>query len=377
LRITFLSPPANLSGGARVVAIYARELTRRGHDVSIVSPPHAPISRREKFKRWMSGGGWIAEAERRKSHFDGIGVNHRILEKYRPIRDEDIPDGDIVIATWWETAEWANALGPQKGAKVYFIQHHEVFSYLPIDRCRATYRYRLHKIVIADWLKRLMREEYGDDAVDLVPNSVDRSQFFSAVRTKQQAPTIGLLYAPAEFKGLDVALAVIRRVRERLPDLKVLTFGSLRPTRALRLVEGTEFFHSPSQDRIRDIYGGCDVWLTASRSEGFNLPAMEAMACRTPVVSTRTGWPEEAVRQEWNGWLADVDDVDELARGVEWVLTRSKEVWENLSENALATVAGSSWEASADLFEKALEHARERAARGEIAGGRRDQGQGR
>ena len=41
--------------------------------------------------------------------------------------DVDVPDGDLIIATWWETAEWVNALSPNKGAKVYFIQHHEIF----------------------------------------------------------------------------------------------------------------------------------------------------------------------------------------------------------------------------------------------------------
>jgi len=30
---------------------------------------------------------------------------------------------------------------------------------------------------------------------------------------------------------------------------------------------------------------------------------MEAMACRTPVVSTNTGWPSEAIKSGWNGIL--------------------------------------------------------------------------
>ena len=72
--------------------------------------------------------------------------------------DADLPDADIVIATWWETAEWVNALSPAKGRKVYFIQHHEVFSYLPVERSRATYRLPLHKIVISRWLKDLMEQ---------------------------------------------------------------------------------------------------------------------------------------------------------------------------------------------------------------------------
>lgn len=335
--------------------------------MNVISLPPKSSSFLDRFKRWAKGGGWPIR-DQQNSHLDESGVNHRILEEARPIVDDDLPDGDVVVATWWETAEWVNVVAPRKGAKVYFIQHHEVFKYLPIERCRATYRLRFHKIVIANWLKRLMEQEYKDNQVDLVPNSVEKTQFFASARTKQRVPTIGFLYAPAEFKGVDISLAVIRRLRERLPELRVLTFGSGRPSAMLPLFKGVEFSYSPPQDQIRNIYSSCDVWLTASRSEGFNLPAMEAMACRTPVVSTRTGWPEEAIRQGWNGWLADVDDIDELTRGVEWILTRSNEAWERLSENAVATVADSSWNVSTTLFERALFRACERAARGEIAG---------
>src|SRR6185503_16030488 len=143
---------------------------------------------------------------------------------WRPVTDDDVPDGDIVIATWWETAEWVNALGPGKGAKVYFIQHHEIFPYLPVSRCHATYRFPMHKIVIARWLKEVMSTQYGDKVVDLVPNSVDRTQFFSAVRGKQSVPTVGFLYATAEFKGLDVLLTALKLVHERLPNLRLISF---------------------------------------------------------------------------------------------------------------------------------------------------------
>jgi len=90
------------------------------------------------------------------------------------------------------------------------------------------------------------------------------------------------------------------------------------------------------------------------------------MACRTPVVSTRTGWPEEAVKSGWNGVLVDVDDVTGLAKGIQWVLSQSDEGWRNLSANAHATASAGSWEESARMFEKALEHACRRASRGEL-----------
>ena len=95
---------------------------------------------------------------------------------------------------------------------------------------------------------------------------------------------------------------------------------------------------------------------------------MEAMACRTPVVATRTGWPEEAIKSGSNGILVDIDDQAGIAAGVEWVLSRNDQEWRNLSENAYATATAGSWDESTAMFERALEHACRRAARGEIAG---------
>lgn len=354
MRVTFVLPGLNMSGGTRVVAIYAEELLRRGHEVSIIAPPARPVPGLQRVRDYLAGKGWTRYRSHMPSHFDGRSINVTLLDRWRRVEEEDVPDADIVIATWWETAEWIRAFRDGKGAKVYFVQHHEVFPYLPIDRCRATYRFPFHKIVVARWLKDLMEREYGDGNVDLVPNSVDRNQFFAQKRAKQQQPTVGLLYSTAEFKGLDIALAALDQVRTNIPGLRILSFGSQDLSGHLALPPGTTYLRSPPQDQIRDIYASCDVWLTASRSEGFNLPAMEAMACRTPVVSTRTGWPDEAIKSGWNGWLADVDDVAELARGVEWILLQNEDEWGRLSDNALASVATSSWAASTDLFEDAL-----------------------
>lgn len=339
---------------------------RMGHTVCIVSPPPPATPLRRKIKAWLSGRGWPEASLEPTSHLDGSGVAHHVLDRWRPVSDKDVPSADVVIATWWVTAEWVNALSPAKGAKTYFIQHHEVFPNMPVVRCQATYRLPLHKIVIAPWLKKVMRDEYGDDVVDLVPNSVDRSQFYAPVRDKQRAPTVGFLYAHDSLKGVGTALSALRIVRDRIPGLRLVCFGSVHPVPELPLPEGAEFFFSPPQDELRDLYARCDVWLTASRSEGFNLPALEAMACRTPVVATRTGWPEDAVKTGWNGYLVDVDDVAGLADGVSWVLSRNNEDWKILSANAYDTATQGSWEDSAKLFEKALEHARERALRGEI-----------
>jgi glycosyltransferase involved in cell wall biosynthesis len=367
MKVTFVLPVASLSGGIRVIAIYAKALSDSGHEVKIVSQPYPSPSLRRKIKSFITGKGW-PETPRIPSHLDGLGLDHRMIDKYRPMLESDIPDADVVVATWWETAEWVNTLSAAKGVKMYFIQGHEVFPYCPVDRVVATYKMPLHKITISKWLVDLMREKYGESDVVLVGNSVDHRQFFSVPRGKQQRPTIGILYHEEPLKGLDVALRVISLLAEKFPTLRVIAFGSFPATGIYNLPANLEFYLSPDQNSIRDLYSQCDVWLTASRSEGFNLTAMEAMACRTPLVSTRTGWPVEAISCFKNGVLADIDDADALARGVEHILTLEESEWHEVSEMAFQTVASSSWENSARLFETVLDKAFVSSFPGQSAG---------
>src|SRR5215203_3276323 len=172
MKITFVLPVADMGGGVKVVTIYAKALEARGHKVVIVSVPRPTIAFRHKLRSLIRDQHWPQEDKAPSSHLDGTGLHHHVLDSCRPVMDADVPDADVVIATWWETAEWVARLSPRKGVKVYFIQHHEVFPYLPVARCDATYRLPLHKIVIARWLADVMRERYDDGCVDVVSNSV-------------------------------------------------------------------------------------------------------------------------------------------------------------------------------------------------------------
>lgn len=367
MNITFVLPTANMSGGTRVVAIYADKLKQYGHSVTLISVPKRPLSFRRKLKSLLNGNGW-PKVDVQPSYIDDMNIQHKVLEKFRPVVDSDVPDGDIVIATWWLTAEWVANLSESKGAKVYFIQHHETHNFLPVDRCKATYLLPMHKIVIAKWLKHLMQDDYGDANVDLVANSVDHNQFNAPERFKQPIPTVGFLYSHSSYKGVDITLSAIEKIRSIYPNLRVISFGSVLPNESNVLDESIEFHYSPEQASIKNLYAQCDVWLTASKTEGFNLPAMEAMACRCPVVSTKAGWPEESISTGYNGALVEVDDIDSLANETIKILSMKNTEWQEMSANAFNTVSESTWDKSARLFEGALRHACERSNNGEIMG---------
>ena len=354
MKITFILPHAGLAGGIRVVAIYAKHLRIRGHAVTVISLPKPPLTLKQRIKHLLNKKEWPVQ-KREPSYFDDVNVEHKVLEKVRPITNNDVPDADVIVATWWETAEWVNALSALKGKKFYFIQGFEagLGPHLPIDRVKTTYTLPLHKIAISQWLVDIMCNDYGDNDVSLVPNSVDSVFFDAPERSKQLIPTVGFLYSTSEFKGYDVIREALNRVRSKFPQLRIVSFGACVPTSSLPLPANTEFQYRPSQEKIREIYSSCDYWLFGSRSEGFGLPLLEAMACRTPVIATPAGAAPELVKRG-GGFLIDGYDATALTQAILMALVLPDVQWVRLSRKARATATSSSWKETALLFEKAL-----------------------
>src|SRR5919202_7097625 len=151
MEITFLLPTLSLTGGIRVLSIYTELLQKRGDKIFIVSTPPQQATLLQQLRSRLRGRGWQSAPKNEQSHFDKVDVESRVLETYGPITDKDIPDADIIMATWWETAEWVAKLSLSKGKKVYFLQHYKAFDYVPKGRVEATRRLPMHKIPGALW----------------------------------------------------------------------------------------------------------------------------------------------------------------------------------------------------------------------------------
>lgn len=64
-----------------------------------------------------------------------------------------------------------------------------------------------------------------------------------------------------------------------------------------------------------------DLFLLTSEIESFGLAALEAMACKVPVISTNTGGIPEVNIQGVTGFLSDVGNVEEMARNAVHILS--------------------------------------------------------
>ena len=115
-------------------------------------------------------------------------------------------------------------------------------------------------------------------------------------------------------------------------------------------------------DELVDLYRRAAVVVVPSRYEGFGLPAVEAMACGTPVVAARSGALPEVIDLTGGGVLAERDNPRSIASAVQTLL-------ENVEARALMAKRGReqvvetlSWPkvaaATADVYAEIVERAR-------------------
>ena len=130
-------------------------------------------------------------------------------------------------------------------------------------------------------------------------------------------------------------------------DIEILAGGTLAllagrgAKRELGFPDSTLELSPLSDAELARFYGGATAVLVPSRYEGFGLPALEAMACGAPVVTSRGGATEEVA----GGAAVLVDPLDpaSIVAGIEGAGARRGE----LRELGFARAAAFSWDETA------------------------------
>ncbi|MBY6190730.1 glycosyltransferase family 4 protein [Microbulbifer agarilyticus] len=355
MKITFAFPRPSMTGGCRVVAIYAQALSDAGHQVTIVCPRYMYGGLANRTKRFLTGR-LNRNTVLANSHFSGLkDVRVETVSPKKLSDPRKYPNADILIATWWKTVEWIADLPEKKGIQCYFVQHYEAHDEQPLERVWNTYKTKLPKIVIAEWLAAVMANKFGDKDTHLVPNAVEHKDFFRPAGAATSENTFCSMYSESAFKGVDVTLAAFEKVRARAPEIKLKLFGAKALSEEITLPDGVEFIVLPSRDQLREIYASCRAYIFSSRSEGFGLPVLEALACGCPVIATRSGCAPEYIKPDYNGYLNDIDDIAGQANAIERILQLNSSEWQAMSTAAVASVRDCSWTNSARTFENVLD----------------------
>lgn len=353
MRVTFILPcyPRKPVGGLRVVYEYANRLVAKGHEVAIVHPRHLgnvpppPAGslyrglRREvaKLRDWAFS-----------PSVNWQPVDSRVRMLYVPGLDaSQVPDGDAVFATAWQTAEYVLEYPKSKGTKYYLIQHYETWAG-PKDRVDATWRAPLHKVVIARWLGELGRG-LGCEHLQYIPNGIEHEKYrlLNPITTRPQR--VAMLFHAEEWKGCPDGLRALGIVKNQHPDLRAVLFGT--PQRLKSIPEWVEYYRDPPQtDIVNSIYNGSSIYLCASWTEGFPLPPAEAMACGCTLVSTDIGGVREYAEHEVTALLSPPRNPEALAGNILRLL-QDDGLRQRLARTGQERIREFSWERSADQLD--------------------------
>jgi hypothetical protein len=190
------------------------------------------------------------------------------------------------VATWWETAYYVGRYSITRGEKFYLVQHHEVWGG-PEKEVNGSFELALRNIVNSTWLKDILQVRLNAPVEAVILHAPDWDEFYPEKAEVQGNPiTILMPYRKEKWKGIEDGIEAFEIVRQVHPEIRLVLFG---PRAGKDIPAYAEFHERPYGDRLRKIYNACDIFVFPSRSEGFGMPPMEAMACKVAVATTDVG----------------------------------------------------------------------------------------
>jgi len=205
------------------------------------------------------------------------------------------------------------------------------------------------KVVVSSYVGEHARSYRSGDVLGVIPNGINVEEYYPD-NVGNARNSVGTIYGGSYAKDPDTILAVLCRLRESLPDIPQCIFG-VGPTP--RGIPTRDYIRFPSVQEALRIYSRCKVWFLASRSEGFGMPILEAMACGCAVVATDCGGPRDIINDGENGFLVQVGNVEQIVSKVKLLLDDA-ELRQQFTLNSKDTVSKFSWENSIDKLEKVL-----------------------
>lgn len=140
-----------------------------------------------------------------------------------------------------------------------------------------------------------------------------------------------------KVKRTEDVIHIFDKIRKTMPAKLLMVGDGPERHRLEELCRELETCHLVSfLGKVKDterILSASDLFILPSESESFGLAALEAMAAKTPVISTNTGGLPEVNKQGVSGYLSDVGNIDEMAKNALYILA-SDETLERFKEGA-------------------------------------------
>ena len=181
-----------------------------------------------------------------------------------------------------------------------------------------------------------LKELAGELGIDsqkivVVPNGVDTDRFSpvdqSEARRKldlpMKIPVLISVGALVERKGFHRVIELLPQLRQEFHGLMYLVVGGASAegdwtlqlsalAESLNVSEAVRFLGEVPPDELKLPLSAADVFVLATRNEGWANVLLEAMSCGLPAVTTDVGGNREVVSEPYLGTIVQFDDQDAL-----------------------------------------------------------------
>jgi N-acetyl-alpha-D-glucosaminyl L-malate synthase BshA len=198
-------------------------------------------------------------------------------------------------------------------------------SYLPITRFSIEQSDGVTSI--SQYLKDKTLEEFGiKRPIEVIPNFVNCDLYKPKhddldLRREYAEDNERILVHLSNFRPVKRICDVIEifdRVQQKIPSRLIMMGDGPDRSKAEWLAHkkgiAKKVDFVGKQDRVHEKLGVADVLLMPSELESFGLAALEGMACEVVPIATRVGGVPEVIDHGRTGFMADVGDIDTMAK---------------------------------------------------------------
>jgi glycosyltransferase involved in cell wall biosynthesis len=216
-------------------------------------------------------------------------------------------------------------------------------------KARAWKNLQMTIVTPSRWLAKCARASalFQDLRIEVIPNGIDTHRYRPL--DKQQARNllglpldvrivlfgaVSATSAPRKgFKYLEQALQKLSQESLTEP-IELVIFGASQPLNPPNLGFKVNYLGRLNDDiSLALLYAAADVFVAPSIEDNLPNTLLESLACGTPCVSFDIGGMSDPIEHQHNGYLAKPFEIDDLMRGIAWVLADA-ERYRQLSERA-------------------------------------------
>jgi len=321
MKISFVEPHLEISGGIRRIIELSNRLTERGHDVTIFHSDGNPCE-------------WMKCIAKIKSYGEVLKEEHDVIifNDPNPIDYKLVKKANAKLKIFYVLRLYKNNLLKGANPKIYFP-----WNIMTLIKKKSLQSSCL-KLANSSWIYCWLKENMNIDSKLLIGGV--NAEIFRPVKMDKNPNQIRILCLGSleQWKGTKTIFKAVKIAKKRVPKIVLDTYSG----------------KGVPQEKMAEKYCLADMFVDGQWNyAGWNNPVAEAMACKVPVICTDIGGVEDFAFHEKTALLVPPRDPEAMASAI-LKLIGDKELRDKLLENAYNHIVQFNWDKSTEKLEKIL-----------------------